>query len=218
MESEGLVSTGLHWLLRAPGGMHITTPDTTLRKKSWEYLRGLIELAADLGDDPVMVLGSGRQRGTTDGSTVDEAKARLAEGFTSLVPTLEATGVKILMEPLAPHLCNVVNTLGEAVEIVRQVNSPGVQTLFDVHNAAAEPLSHDLAIKKYRQYIKYVQINEMDGGYPGSANYDFKTMLKAFQEIGYDGWISMEVFNLTPGAETIATESINHIRRQMAEL
>ena len=218
MESEGLVSTGLHWLLRAPGGMHITTPDRSLRRKSWEHLRGLIDLAADLGDGAVMVLGSGRQRGTVDGTTVEEAKARLSEGLAGLAPAAEAAGVTILMEPLAPHLCDVVNTLEEALEIVRAVGSPGVQTLFDVHNAAAEPLPHDQTIKKYFESIRYVQINEMDGGYPGSGDYDFKAMLKAFRDLSYEGWISVEVFDLSPGPETIARQSAALIRKLESEL
>ena len=218
MESEGLTCTGLHWLLSAPKGMHITTPDRELREKSWDYLRALIDLAADLGKEPVMVLGSGKARDNIEGATVEDAKNRLKEGLAGIAPSAESAGVTILMEPLAPHLCRVVNTLEEAMEIVRAVNSPAVQTVFDVHNAAAEPLPHDETIEKYFDHIRYVQINEMAGGYPGSDNYDFRPMLKTLKELGYSGWISMEVFDLSPGPEKISKESAEHIRRIEATL
>jgi len=37
--------------------------------------------------------------------------ARLTEGLHKVAPAAEKAGVCILMEPLAPHLCNVVHTL-----------------------------------------------------------------------------------------------------------
>ena len=58
-----------------------------------------------------------------------------------VAPHAEARSVRILMEPLAPHLCDVVNTLDEAVAIVEQVGSPAVQSMFDTHNAVAETAS-----------------------------------------------------------------------------
>src|SRR3954465_15634530 len=51
----GLTFAGLHWLLVTPKTIHVTTPDNALRKASWDYVRSLIDLCADLGDDGVMV-------------------------------------------------------------------------------------------------------------------------------------------------------------------
>src|ERR1700692_4809717 len=56
LDSEGLTFSGLHWLMVAPKGLHVTTPDNTLRARSWQHIRGLIDLCADLGPNGVMVL------------------------------------------------------------------------------------------------------------------------------------------------------------------
>lgn len=218
MRSEGLEFVGLHWLLSTPKGLHVTTPDPEVRQRSWGYLRQLVELCSDLGDGGIMVFGSGRQRGTTAGSRVKDAVERLKEGLAGLASAAQTHGVTILLEPLAPHLCDVVNTLGEAVAIVKEIGSPAVQTLFDVHNAAAETLPHDQVIKKYYRYIRHVQINEMDGKHPGTGSYDFRRLLKAFKELSYTQWISLEVFDFSPGGETIARDSSRFIRQIEAEL
>src|ERR1700719_3150009 len=49
LKSEGLSFVGLHWLMVSPKGLHVTTPDRTLRNRSWQHIRGLIDLCADLG-------------------------------------------------------------------------------------------------------------------------------------------------------------------------
>jgi D-psicose/D-tagatose/L-ribulose 3-epimerase len=72
MNSEDLQFVGLHWLMVAPKGLHVTTPDATLRRKSWDHIRDLIDLCADLAgntesDNGVMVFGSPLQRSTTGG-------------------------------------------------------------------------------------------------------------------------------------------------------
>src|SRR5262245_31482560 len=58
MQSEGLSFVGFHWLMVSSRGWHVTTPDADLRRRSWEYVRNLIDLNADLGPDGVMVFGS----------------------------------------------------------------------------------------------------------------------------------------------------------------
>ena len=79
-ESEGLLYVGMHNMLKAPGWLHLTTPDRTRREKSWDYFRGLVDLGGDLGDGGLMILGSARQRGTVDGATRREARGRMGRG------------------------------------------------------------------------------------------------------------------------------------------
>ena len=135
---RGLACIGLHSFLKAPAGLHLTTPDPQVRSRSWDYFARLIDLAADLADKPVMVLGSSKQRQAIDGATPRDARQRLIDGLSILAPVAAGREITILMEPLAPHLCNVVNTLGEAMEVVRAVKSPSVATMFDCHNTAGE--------------------------------------------------------------------------------
>src|ERR1051326_6721722 len=58
IQSEGLGFVGLHWLMVSPKGLHVTTPDRTLREKSWRHIDDLIDLCADLSEGGVMVFGS----------------------------------------------------------------------------------------------------------------------------------------------------------------
>lgn len=213
MESEGLGYVGLHSLLTVPpGALHITTPDDAVRNRSWDYFRKLIDLCADLGDDGMMILGSGRQRRTADGSSVEDATRRLRDGLAEVAGHAAERGVTILPETLAPHLCDVLTSMGQTVAMVREIGHPAVQTMFDTHNAVAEEVPHDQLIKQHATLIRHVHINEMDGRHPGTGAYDFSIPMQALKDIGYEGWLSLEVFKFEPSGEEIARASSKYLR------
>ena len=147
--AEGLTFVGLHWLMVAPPGLHVTTPDQALRERSWLHIRNLIDLCADLGPDGVMVFGSPMQRATTGGSTPEEARERFVEGLAAVAGHAAERGVRILVEALPKAQCDVVNTLAEAAGIVRRIGSPGVWTMFDTHNAVDETEPHAALVERY---------------------------------------------------------------------
>src|SRR5690606_3026629 len=60
-DEAGVPVIGLHWLLVTPEGLHVTTPDEDLRRRSWDYVVALAVLCADLGGD-IMIFGSPGQR------------------------------------------------------------------------------------------------------------------------------------------------------------
>lgn len=204
---------GLHSFLKAPPGLHLTTPDAAVRRRSWDYFARLIDLARDLTDRPLMILGSSKQRGTVGGATRNEATNRLIEGLHVMAPKAAARNVTILMEPLAPQLCDVVNTLEEAMVVVRAVNSPSVQTMFDCHNTAAERKPLDVLIRQYMPHIRHVHLNEMDGRRPGTGHFPFDVVLGALQSSGYRGWLSVEVFDFKPDGITVARLANQYMRR-----
>jgi sugar phosphate isomerase/epimerase len=213
IEGEGLRCPGLHSFLKSPPGLHLTTGDAALRARSWEYFARLVDLAADLAPAPVMVLGSAKQREAAAGSSPRDAALRLVDGLGGLATAAEKRSVRILLEPLAPHLCNVVNTLAEAVAIVRSVASPAVQTIFDTHNTAGESESAPALLKRYLPFIRHVHLNELDGRRPGAGHYPFGIVLNCLREVDYRDWISVEVFDFKPDGETVARLSREYLRR-----
>ncbi len=215
--SEGLRFVGLHWLMVSPKGLHVTTPDETLRARSWQHIRNLIDLCADLGPDGVMVFGSPKQRGSVDGLTIAEATKNYVDGLASVAVQAEERGVKLLIEALPVEQTDVVLTLDEAVMHVKSIGSPAIATMFDTHNAVDEVEPHADLVEKHFEWIRHVHVNEIDGRHPGTGNYDFVSVFRKLNQLNYQGWISMEAFDFTPGAEVLAAESIQYLNRRIEE-
>ncbi len=208
---------GLHWLLVSPEGFHATTLNRTLRKKTWAFIRELIDLCADFNsgtqDRPaVMVLGSPKQRSAEGGASPTEAVQILTEELAGIAPHAARQNVKVLLEALAPDQTNVVNTIEEAVRVVEEVNNPAVQTMFDVHNAAEEAKPHVELIREFFPYIQHVHVNETDGREPGTGSYDFAAILSMLKELHYSGWVSLEVFDLSREGREVAGRALRYLK------
>lgn len=215
MRDEGLAFVGLHWLMVSPKGLHVTTPDAGLRAKSWQHIDDLIDLCGDLAGDSaekgVMVFGSPKQRSSTGGATAAEAFRNYEAGLAGVARHAEARGVTILPEVLARADSDILNTGDEAAALVERIGSPAIQTMFDTHNAVDEPGPHPAVIEKHFGIIRHIHVNELDGRHPGTGTYDFRSVLETLQRLGYGGWISLEVFDFSAGAEKIAGDSLTYL-------
>lgn len=215
IQDAGLAFVGLHWLMVSPKGLHVTTPDRALGKRSWRHVADLIDLCADLGENGVMVFGSPKQRCAVDGLTPAEAVKNYTDGLRSVARQAEDRGVTILVEALPIGQCDVITTLAEAVAVVREIDSPAVCTMFDTHNAVDEVEPHAMLVDRYFDFIRHVHINEMDGRHPGTGSYDFKPLFEVLARRGYRHWVSLEAFDFSPGAETIARDSLRYIEKEI---
>jgi sugar phosphate isomerase/epimerase len=214
-EDLGLSIIGLHWLLAKTEGLHLTTSDKAVRKATAEYLVELGNACADLGGD-LMVFGSPFQRNLEDGMTREQAYENAAEVFRAALPKIAERGVKICMEPLTPKETNFVNTCAEAVELMERVDEPNFCLHQDVKAMlGAERDSIPVLIDRFKKHTGHFHVNDTNLLGPGMGETDFVPIFEALLASGYSGWVSVEVFDYSPGAETIARESFKNMQHAL---
>lgn len=210
----GLEILGLHWLLVAPKGLSITSPDDGVRARTVDVMRRLVELCADLGGR-VMVHGSPAQRQVAEGDDPREAWRRARDVFASIAADAEAAGITYCIEPLARAMTSFVNTVGEAVDLVRAVGSPAFRTMIDTGAArASETVSVPEIIERWvpEGAIGHVQLNDDNRRGPGQGTIAFAPILAALRRTGYRGWVSMEPFDYYPDGRACAARAIGYVR------
>jgi sugar phosphate isomerase/epimerase len=158
-----------------------------------------------------MVFGSPKQRNTVPGISPREAVSVFTDELAKVAPQAEQRNVRILVEALPSNQSDVINTLAEAVSIVEKIGSSAVQTMFDTHNAVDEVEPHTQVLERFFPHIAHVHVNEVDGREPGTGTYGFDSLLSTLTRLDYKGYVSLEVFDFTGGAEKIARGALQHL-------
>ena len=211
-ERAGLTVIGLHWLLAKTEGLHLTSADPTTRTRTSAYLSELARLCRDVGGS-VMVLGSPQQRNLADGMTIEQGFAHAEAVLAAVVPTLEETGVTLALEPLGPVETNFLNTVAEAVALADRLASPHISVHLDVKALSSEAAPIPELITQFAARAAHFHANDPNRLGPGMGDVSVDAWMAALTTSSYEGWVSVEVFDLTPGADTIARQSLANLRQ-----
>ncbi len=216
-EAAGLEVVGLHWLLAKTEGFYLTSPDAEVRRRTAEYFGHLADLCVELGGK-VMVLGSPQQRNLLPGVTLEQATDYAIDVITRFIPALERNAVVLAVEPLGPLEGNFLVTTEEGVDLVTRIGSPHVRLHLDCKAMATEITPIPQLIERYHALLAHFHANDANRQGPGFGELDFVPILAALRRVGYNGWVSVEVFDYSPGVERLARESIAYLQECLARL
>lgn len=210
--STGIGISGLHWVLVQTEGIYLTHPDAAVRARTADYFVELVDCCADLGGTRIVV-GSPKQRNLMEGVSYDLAWAWATDVFRAAVKRAEARGVVLCFEPLAPSETNFVNTAAEGRRFAAQFGSSAMSIILDVKAMSSESTAIPQIIRESAGKFEYFHANDPNLKGPGFGEMDFAPIAALLREAGYDGIVSVEVFNFDEGPEAIATRSREYLRK-----
>ena len=211
-ERNKIQIAGIHWVLVKPEGLYINHPDRGIRDRTARYFCELVDFCADLGGK-VMVVGSPKQRNVLPEVSPEQAREWAANTFREAVAQAEQRQVTICFEPLAPTETNFINTASEAIEFTQRVPSPNFQIILDVKAMCSETKPISQIIRESWPHFAHFHANDKNLKGPGFGEVDFNPIAAALKEVGYAGFVSVEVFNFDEGAETIAARRLEYLRK-----
>jgi sugar phosphate isomerase/epimerase len=215
VNDSGLETIGLHWLLAKTEGLHVTSPDREIRQRTARYLVSLAEATEALGGT-VFVLGSPKQRDLLPGVSYEQGLEFAREILSSALPAIGNCGVELCLEPLAPNDTNFLTSIAQASELIERVNHPALKLHLDVKAQSADPDGTvPELIAKYGRDAGHFHAQDTNLRGPGMGDVDFAPIIQALVASGYDRWISVEVFDYSPGAEETAAQSVGCLRREL---
>jgi len=212
IESGGMEVIGLHWLLAKTMGLHLTSPDDATRLRTADYLAELARLCHDLGGE-CLVLGSPLQRNLLPGVSRAQGMAYAAEVLQRTTAALHEYQVVLALEPLGPSEGDFLLTAVEALQLRDRVGDERIQLHLDVKAMSSEAIDIPTNIRASAAHLVHFHANDPNRRGPGMGDVDFVPILSALAEIAYAGWISVEVFDYSPGPEALARESIQYLQQ-----
>lgn len=209
---SGIAISGIHWVLVQTEGLHLTHPDAAVRERTGRYFCDLVDFCGDLGGQFIIV-GSPKQRNLENGVSFEQGWHWATAVFRDAVMRAEQRGITICFEPLAASETNFINTAAQAIEFVRQLNTPHFKIILDVKAMCSEELPIPEIIKNSWPHFAYFHANDKNLKGPGFGDVDFAPIGAALRSVGYQGYASVEVFKFDEGPQVIATKSLETLKR-----
>ncbi len=218
---SSLQANGLRVSAVASGGMAFAAKltllhaDPAMAAVARRRLDQMIDLAAALGA-PVVTVGSFRGR-ILNG--MERSRQELAGVLSRAGTRAESCGVRLALEPINRYEADIFHTAAQVLEFLGEVNSSAVGVLLDTYHLNIEECSWT---EPYRQVMAagklfYAHLGDNNRLPPGQGLIDFRSILRTLREIGYDGWLSAELFP-KPDPDTAARQTAEAMRKWLGEV
>ncbi len=195
LKNSGIACSALHFIYDKKVNLASTLKEDI--NHSIMHNRAVIDLAADLGTN-VIVVGGGGTRSVKPGQNREEIEKVLMEIFLASGEYAKEKGVILGLEALNRYETNIIRTLRESKEMTDRIKSPNVKVMGDTYHMNIEEVSLDGAIREMGQDLIHLHLADSNRLAPGEGHIDYRSVFKALKEINYQGYCSLEVFGITP--------------------
>jgi sugar phosphate isomerase/epimerase len=210
IERHGLavaaLGTGGGWVAHR---WHFVHPDPTIRTSARTFARQMVEAAAALGAPAII----GSMQGKVEPEVSrHQAEIWLAEALEELAAVAAKHGQILLYEPLNRYETNIFNRVGDTVSFLSRLQTRNIKILADLFHMNIEETSMPDAIRAGGPMIGHFHFADSNRKAIGLGHTDMAPVAEALREIGYDGYISGEIFPL-PDSEAAAEQTIQSFRK-----
>ncbi len=164
----------------------------------------------------MIVWGSGGARRIPEGfdkKTATRQMIRIAKKLAALPGKYDIT---LVLENLNSGETNFINTVKEALYIVKKVDHPHLRLNADIYHMLKEGEGPDILLKT-KKYLAHVEIAEKEHRTaPGVEGTDFRPYLRALKRIGYHQKIVIEGQWKKVG--DIAVPALEYLQKQINEI
>ena len=96
--------------------------------------------------------------------------------------------------------------------MVAEVGHPHFRTMVDVCSGSSESKPVAQLLRESGEHLYHVHVNDANKRGPGFGSTDFVSVLRALRDVGYERYVSVEVFDFSPDPRTIAAGSLKYLK------
>ncbi len=176
------------------------------RREAVASNRRALEAAAVLGSPSLCAVVGGLAPSSRDAT---DSRKQILDGLAELIPTIRATGVKILLEPLHPFYAadrSLLNTIAQAQGWCEQLDPQG-EGLFgiavDAYHVWWDPML-EASIARAGTLVQALHVCDwlretrdplLDRGMMGDGVIELRRLRQAVEATGYAGPVEVEIFS-----------------------
>lgn len=192
-------------------GLSITSTDRTVRRAAVQRLKDHLDLGAVLGC-PVII---GSMRGEIGkGQTFEQVDRLMVDSMRELADHAEKTGTEIVIEAIDRFETNYLHTAEDVLGLIGRVGSDRVKVHLDTFHMNLEETDWRTPILRCGRHLGHVHVADNSRNHPGRGLLDFRPIIGALMEIGYDRSLTIECYPV-PDGPTAALRGLEHLNAVM---
>jgi sugar phosphate isomerase/epimerase len=191
-------------------------PDANYRAIRIDHTIRALTLARELGAKCITTEPGGPLE---PGQSWSAALALFVEMLKPVIAHAEKEGVLLLIEP-EPGL--LIETADQFLELMRHIDSPAVGLNFDIGHAYCVGDDPATTIPRVAKYIRHFHLEDIAATrvhhhlVPGEGAIDFAATFRAIRQIGYDGWVTVELYPYVDDPDAAARTALERVRPLMS--
>ena len=193
-------------------GLVFSHPDVRVRALAVKRVRGHIAFASETGAAITIGVMSGKLA-TRD---PEERRRRRMQALACLAEVCRMArraGVTVLLEPLNRYECDYINTLADGVAAADEIGAPNLKLLADTFHMNIEEADLEASLRRAGPLIGHVHLADSNREAPGHGHLNMAAILHTLDEIGYAGYLALEVLPL-PDARRAIRDGIQAVMRR----
>jgi len=209
-------------MVAVSGTFNMIHPDLSQRQRGLRRLAVLAAACRRLGTSVITLCTGTRDaddkwRYHPDNAS-PEAWRDLVVAMQTALQIAHEQDVTLAIEPLGPEEGDFLRTAPLGIELIEMIGSPQVRLHLDCKAMSSESEPIPQIIRLGGDLLAHFHANDPNRQGPGFGRVDFVPILEALGRIDYRGWVSVEVFDYTPGIERLARESIRYMQECLQRL
>ena len=154
------------------------------------------------------------------GASWSAALKLFVEGLKPVVEHAEKEGVLLLIEP-EPGL--LIETADQFLELMQHMDSPALGLNFDIGHFFCVGDEPAPTVHRLAPYIRHFHLEDIAATrihhhlVPGEGAIDFRTTFQAIRHIGYDGWVTIELYPYVDNPDEAARTALERVTRILQE-
>lgn len=186
LEDNGIACSSM---LPAPGGgagFNVASANPLERAAAVDQYKKVADLCREWGA-PTLVYVAGWQ---IFGTSRKDAWSWTCESLNEISEF--ASDLTIAVEPTSSD-SNLIDSCDDVIELMDQLNKPNIGAMFDTfHTLYRNEVPTDYVCRLGKR-LKHIHFAEVDREPPGSGVVDYVSLIQALRDVGYDGYLAMEI-------------------------
>ncbi len=186
----------------------------TVEDREWriDYTKQAIDFA-EATNSPSICVASGT---TLPGNPPQKAYENLVSSLQEITAYAETKGIEVGIE-FEPEL--LVESVDDVLSLIDDVDHPSLGINLDLGHVAVLGTEPTEAIRRSAGHITGVHLEDIPGGVggthyhtiPGDGDLDFPSIFDTFDDVGYEGFVTLELYTYPETPDKAARASIEYL-------